>query len=137
MRAYIIQGAEELARSYDIDGVHLDDYFYPGSGFDDAGTYAQYGAGFSDLGDWRRDNVNRLVKELGERLLIPSNMLRAGERVFLDDVTVEQVEETLGVPVCPVDAESGFDLVDAMFGRSPEPPEYTLPPEAEYYRYNP
>ena len=65
-------------------------------------------------------------KELGERLLIPSNMLRAGERVFLDDVTVEQVEETLGVPVCPVDAESGFDLVDAMFGRSPEPPEYTL-----------
>ena len=36
-----------------------------------------------------------------------------------------------------VEAESGFDLVDAMFGRSPEPPEYTLPPEAEYYRYNP
>ena len=76
-------------------------------------------------------------KDLGERLLIPDNMLRAGERVFLDDVTVEQVEEALGVPVCPVDAESGFDLVDAMFGRSPEPPEYTLPPEAEYYRYNP
>ena len=68
VRAYIIQGAEELARSYDIDGVHLDDYFYPGSGFDDADTYAQYGAGFSDLGDWRRDNVNRLVEELGERL---------------------------------------------------------------------
>ena len=85
-----------------------------------------------------RDLIDQLRgKELGERLLIPSNMLRAGERVFLDDVTVEQVEETLGVPVCPVDAESGFDLVDAMFGRSPEPPEYTLPPEAEYYRYNP
>ena len=85
-----------------------------------------------------RDLIDQLRgKELGERLLIPSNMLRAGERVFLDDVTVEQVEEALGVPVCPVDAESGFDLVDAMFGRSPEPPEYTLPPEAEYYRYNP
>ena len=66
VREYIIQGAEELARNYDIDGVHLDDYFYPGSGFDDADTYAQYGAGFSDLGDWRRDNVNRLVEELGE-----------------------------------------------------------------------
>ena len=75
--------------------------------------------------------------DLGERLLIPSNMLRAGEQVFLDDVTLAQVEETLGVPVRVVDAESGFDLVDAMFGRSPEPPEYTLPPEAEYYRYNP
>ena len=68
VREYIIQGAEELARSYDIDGVHLDDYFYPGSGFDDADTYAQYGAGFSDLGDWRRDNVNQLVEELGERI---------------------------------------------------------------------
>ena len=76
-------------------------------------------------------------KELGERLILPSNMLRAGEQVFLDDVTVAQVEEALGVPVCPVDAESGFDLVDAILGRAVEGPSYTLPPEAEYYRYNP
>ena len=76
-------------------------------------------------------------KELGERLILPSNMLRAGEQVFLDDVTVAQVEEALGVPVCPVDAESGFDLVDAILGRAVEGPSYTLPPEAEYYQYNP
>ena len=76
-------------------------------------------------------------RALGERLLIPSNMLRSGERVFLDDITVEQVEQALGVPVCPVDAESGFDLVDAILGRPSELPDYTLPPEAEYYRYNP
>ena len=56
-------------------------------------------------------------KDLGARLLIPDNMLRAGERVFLDDVTVEQVETALGVPVLPVPAESGFDLIDAMLGR--------------------
>ena len=68
VREYIVQGAEELARNYDIDGVHLDDYFYPGSGFDDTAAYAQYGGGFSDIGDWRRDNVNQLVKTLGERL---------------------------------------------------------------------
>ena len=68
VREYIIQSAEELARNYDIDGVHLDDYFYPGTNFDDAHTYAKYGGGFSDIGDWRRDNVNQLVKELGERL---------------------------------------------------------------------
>ena len=76
-------------------------------------------------------------KELGERLILPSNMLRAGEQVFLDDVTVAQVEEALGVPVCPVDAESGFDLVDAILGRAVEGPAYTLPPEAKYYQYNP
>lgn len=68
VREYIIQSAEELARNYDIDGIHLDDYFYPGSGFDDAAAYAQYGGGFSDVGDWRRDNVNQLVRELGERV---------------------------------------------------------------------
>ena len=68
VREYIIQSAEELARNYDIDGIHLDDYFYPGAGFDDGDTYAKYGSNFSDVGDWRRDNVNQLVKTLGERL---------------------------------------------------------------------
>ena len=76
-------------------------------------------------------------KELGERLLIPDNMLRAGERVFLDDVTVEQLEEALGVTVIPVPADSGFDLADAILGRELEPSCPVLPPEAEYYRYNP
>ena len=68
VREYIIQSAEELARNYDIDGIHLDDYFYPGASFDDGDTYAKYGSNFSDVGDWRRDNVNQLVKALGERL---------------------------------------------------------------------
>ena len=76
-------------------------------------------------------------KELGERLLIPDNMLRAGERVFLDDVTVEQLEEALGVTVVPVPADSGFDLADAILGREVSPGCPVLPPEAEYYRYNP
>ena len=78
-------------------------------------------------------------KELGERLLLPDNMLRAGERVFLDDVTVEQVEQALGVPVVPVEADSGFALVDAILEReAPETEVCWLPPEdGEYYRYNP
>ena len=76
--------------------------------------------------------------DLGERLLIPSNMLRAGEQVFLDDVTLAQVEETLGVPVRVVDAESGFDLVDAMLGMAAPPPDAVMRrEETEYYQYNP
>ena len=76
--------------------------------------------------------------DLGERLLIPSNMLRAGEQVFLDDVTLAQVEETLGVPVRVVDAESGFDLVDAMLGMAAPPPDVAQRrEETEYYQYNP
>ncbi len=52
-------------------------------------------------------------QELGERLLIPCNMLRAGENVFLDDVTVEMVEKELGVPVAVVD-EDGASFVRAL-----------------------
>ena len=85
-----------------------------------------------------RDLIEQLRgAELGERLLLPSNMLRTGERVFLDDVTVEQVEQTLGVPVTAVEADSGFDLVDAILGLPVEGGNYALPPEDEYYRYNP
>ena len=85
-----------------------------------------------------RDLIEQLRgRDLGERLLIPANMLRAGERVFLDDVTVEQVEEALGVPVTAVDAESGFDLADAILGLPVEAPAFSLPPEDEYSRYNP
>ena len=53
-------------------------------------------------------------KPLGKRLLLPINMLRHGQDVFLDDVTLAQVEETLGVPVVPVD-QDGFDLCDKIF----------------------
>ena len=77
--------------------------------------------------------------DLGQRLLIPSNMLRSGERVFLDDVTVEQVEQTLGIPVQIVEAEDGFDLVDTLLELDcPEEEPVCVPlGEDEYYRYNP
>ena len=76
-------------------------------------------------------------KDLGHRLLIPTNMLRAGERVFLDDVSLDDVERELGVPVLPV-AQDGYELLDAMCGIQSGPPEVSKPvPEDEYYRYNP
>lgn len=76
-------------------------------------------------------------RDLGKRLLIPANMLRAGERVFLDDVSLDDVERELGVPVLPV-AQDGYELLDAMCGIHSGPPEVSRPvPEDEYYRYNP
>ena len=54
-------------------------------------------------------------KDLGERLLISQTMLRHGETVFLDDVSVEEVSAALGVPVIPV-AQDGFELFEAVFG---------------------
>lgn len=56
-------------------------------------------------------------KKLGERLLLPGNMLRSGTDVFLDDVTVGEVEKTLQVPVDIVKS-SGYDLLSCMLGES-------------------
>jgi len=60
------------------------------------------------------DLINQLRgKELGDRLIIPSAMLRSGEEVFLDDVTVADVERGLGVSVL---AGSGAtELIDLIF----------------------
>lgn len=52
-------------------------------------------------------------KELGDCLLLPCNMLRAGENVFLDDVTVEELEKDLGVSIRVVD-EDGASLVHTV-----------------------
>ena len=68
VRELVIQGAEEIVRNYDVDGIHLDDYFYPSTTFDDGDTFAQYGGDFSDIGDWRRDNVNQLIQQMDTRL---------------------------------------------------------------------
>jgi len=76
-------------------------------------------------------------KKLGERLLISASMLRSGERVFLDDVTLDDVERELGVPVIPV-AQDGYELCDAIFGlHNGQPAVSQSLPEDEYYRYNP
>ena len=56
-------------------------------------------------------------RELGDALLIPCNMLRTGEDVFLDDFTVKDVEKALQVPVDIVKS-SGQDLIDAVLGRN-------------------
>ena len=52
-------------------------------------------------------------RPLGERLLIPRNMLRDGETVFLDDVSVSDVERELGVSVVIVEQDGG-DLLEKM-----------------------
>ncbi len=58
-------------------------------------------------------------KPLGDKLLLPCNMLREGENVFLDDVTVEEVEYRLKLPVQIVD-EPGRDLVLAVLNEKNE-----------------
>jgi len=84
-----------------------------------------------------RDLIRQLKgRELGERLLISQNMLRRDEMDFLDDVTLAQAANELGVPIYPVE-QDGFAMCDAMFGILPE---IRLPQsqreKTEYYKYN-
>ena len=69
-------------------------------------------AGLITGGDLTRQLKGR---ELGERVLIPEKMLRQGEGVFLDDMTLEEACGILGVPVVPI-GSSGEELLAAMLG---------------------
>ncbi len=55
-------------------------------------------------------------KPLGRRLLLPRNVLRSGETVFLDDLTLEELKNTLQVEINIVKS-SGYDFIDAVLGR--------------------
>jgi len=66
-RQHIIDTILEVVGGYAVDGVHLDDYFYPSSGtFPDSAAYAANNPAGLTLGDWRRDNINQFVRQLGE-----------------------------------------------------------------------
>jgi len=66
-REYVISVITDVVKRYDIDAVHLDDYFYPypvaGQAFNDVKTYAKYGQGM-DKSDWRRNNVSQFISLL-------------------------------------------------------------------------
>lgn len=66
-RELIVNGVKEIVTNYDVDGIHFDDYFYPTTNTDfDSSEYQSYvnGGGKLSLGDWRRENVNILVREV-------------------------------------------------------------------------
>ena len=74
-------------------------------------------------------------QNLGQRLIIPANMLRSGERVFLDDVSLDDVERELGVPVTAVE-QDGYELLDAICGLEITPLAVRQKQEeTEYFQY--
>lgn len=65
----------DIVRRYDVDGIHMDDYFYPypearAGDFPDETTWRRYvrDGGTLTRGDWRRENVNLLVRGLNESI---------------------------------------------------------------------
>ena len=66
-RQLIVNGVVEIVRNYSVDAIHIDDYFYPttSAGFDAACFNAYRNAGGTrSLADWRRHNVQTLMREM-------------------------------------------------------------------------
>ncbi|WP_455771176.1 glycoside hydrolase family 10 protein [Streptomyces griseoluteus] len=68
VRRFVRVAMLDAVAKYPVDAVHFDDYFYPypvaGQTFDDDTAYDAYGGGFEDRAAWRRDNIDRLVREV-------------------------------------------------------------------------
>jgi uncharacterized lipoprotein YddW (UPF0748 family) len=102
VREHVVNVVRDIVERYAVAGIILDDYFYPypsrrytNGSFPDHAFYARYG-GNSDLGDWRRQNINKLIKALHETVkearpdtlfgVSPFGIYRKG---FPSNVTVE------------------------------------------------
>lgn len=84
-RDFIGSVVDDIVSRYDVDGIHLDDYFYPypvaGKEFDDDSSYRKYGNGMN-RGDWRRHNVDLLIQDLAERIHAAKPWVRFGVSPF-------------------------------------------------------
>lgn len=89
VRQYVASVVKEVAENYAIDGIHFDDYFYPypegsftGITNEDAQTFSMYGSGFSNIKDWRRNNVNETMRLVAEQLAATRPDIRFGISPF-------------------------------------------------------
>ena len=114
----IVNGVREIVHNYDVDGIHIDDYFYPSTGTDfdknfDAASYKSYrsGGGNLSLENWRRSNVDILLKKMYAAIKEENKNVRFGispqssvrnnyDSMYLD---IEKVLSTPGYCdyVCP------------------------------------
>ena len=72
VREYVKDVIMDVVNRYDVDGVHFDDYFYPyppnNITSEDNSTFNTYPNGFTNIDDWRRNNVNLLIKMVHEAI---------------------------------------------------------------------
>lgn len=109
-RAHIVKVVRDIVSRYDVDGIHFDDYFYPypdkGKPFPDAASYAKYGKGMN-RGDWRRHNVDLLIKEVHNAIVAIKPWVRFGISPF--GIYRNQKTDPSG------SATSGLETYDSLY----------------------
>ncbi len=86
VRDFLTDIVQDLVARYDIDALHMDDYFYPykikGEEFPDAQDFAANNRGFADKNAWRRDNVNLIIQQLQQTIKETKPWVRFGISPF-------------------------------------------------------
>ncbi|MFC6996536.1 glycoside hydrolase family 10 protein [Rufibacter roseus] len=85
VQQYIVGVIMDVVRRYDVDAIHFDDYFYPyptKDPFPDDEDFANYGTGFTDKADWRRHNVDVVIKALSDSIKAEKPYVKFGISPF-------------------------------------------------------
>jgi uncharacterized lipoprotein YddW (UPF0748 family) len=82
VRTYLVKVALEIVRKYDIDGLHFDDYFYPykinGEHINDDDTFDKFGKEFTNIEDWRRNNIDLFIQAISDSLKVIKPKVKFG-----------------------------------------------------------
>jgi uncharacterized lipoprotein YddW (UPF0748 family) len=111
-REHSLRVVTDIVRRYDVDGIHMDDYFYPypvanpaGGGnlpFPDSGSYARSGSSLA-IDDWRRQNIDAFV----QRMYQESHQIRPGIKVGISPFGIWRPGNPPGV--------AGFDAYAQIY----------------------
>jgi len=114
-RDHIDKVVRDLLTRYDIDALHMDDYFYPypkdGAAFPDTASYNRYGIGW-ELGDWRRHNVDLLIEQMHNTISELKPWVRFGISPF--GIWRNQSSDPDG------SATNGLQCYDALYADCPK-----------------
>ncbi len=112
-REYVLGVISDIVRRYEVDGIHIDDYFYPYpvkgvASFPDDSTWERYGlkSGLS-RGDWRRENINNFVRSMYSAVKAAKPSVRVGISPF-----------GIWRPGVPVTIEAQLDAYGQLFADS-------------------
>ncbi len=86
-REFVARVVKDIVKRYDVDAIHFDDYFYPyplAEAYPDSVSFAKYNRGFSkeDKADWRRENVDIIIKTLNDTIKATKPWVKFGISPF-------------------------------------------------------